>query len=694
MLSPVNYNKELNEIKKRKEKITKGFRYDAVGNDELRKISLPGEDNLNLFTEDIYNEFKRYLQPPFHVLTQGIKINYTGQQETIIKSSNKRQKVKGIAGSGKTIVLAKIAVSEYKKNEERVLILTYNITLRNYIRDHISDVRENFSWNGFYIDNYHDFFKQNANNLEISMSVSSETKHKEQLFSTKMLNNYMEKTFYANINFFKNHYDKTTRYDTILIDEIQDYEPEWVKIVEKYFLKENGKMILFGDEKQNIYNLDLNSEKQTKTIKGFGRWVTLTKPARQLSGGDRILNLSKKFQQAFFKNKYELDNYTNYIQQLRANEGIFTTICHKTEIQAINDKLLPFQEAKNIARVIFKAIQSNNIHPNDIVILSPKIAIIRAIDFFLRTHFKVNTITTFETQEMFDSLIGTERKNDILYIRKTKKLFFNANSGKIKLSTIHSFKGYEAKTVFLVLGNEEHLLQNDASDYVEKYHEIVYAGITRSKSNLMILINKNDRFYEFFSVLLGKHESIEKEKTILEIINDSINNQISINIKYKQHNEILDKKDIKPYKILFMNDNYYVACEVNSKYKFSMFRLSSIKNIISTNDKFNLNIDIQDFVANIQTPFSTYRENYREHLIEVILEVDKLKAHIFESKLFLPSQKKLSSRENGNLVLSFQVTQEREIEDLIKKWLPYLKVIEPISLDEKIKTDIKQYLNS
>ena len=48
--------------------------------------------------------------------------------------------------------------------------------------------------------------------------------------------------------------------------------------------------------------------------------------------------------------------------------------------------------------------------------------------------------------------------------------------------------------------------------------------------------------------------------------------------------------------------------------------------------------------------------------------------------------------ENGNLLLSFLLTQELEIEDLIKRWLLYLKVIEPISLDEKIKSDIKKYL--
>ena len=40
---------------------------------------------------------------------------------------------------------------------------------------------------------------------------------------------------------------------------------------------------------------------------------------------------------------------------------------------------------------------------------------------------------------------------------------------------------------------------------------------------------------------------------------------------------------------------------------------------------------------------------------------------------------------NGNLLISYQVTQEIEIEELIKKWFPYVKVVEPLSLKEKIE---------
>jgi len=44
------------------------------------------------------------------------------------------------------------------------------------------------------------------------------------------------------------------------------------------------------------------------------------------------------------------------------------------------------------------------------------------------------------------------------------------------------------------------------------------------------------------------------------------------------------------------------------------------------------------------------------------------------------------------LVLSYQVTQEIEIEELVKRWIPYVKVIEPLSLKERIENELRGYL--
>jgi WD40 repeat protein len=77
----------------------------------------------------------------------------------------------------------------------------------------------------------------------------------------------------------------------------------------------------------------------------------------------------------------------------------------------------------------------------------------------------------------------------------------------------------------------------------------------------------------------------------------------------------------------------------------------------------------------MQTAFSIYRRDYKKYLIDIIIEVDKSKAYYFESKKYLKSQEILEKKENGNLLIKYKITQEMEIEELIKRWIPFVKVI-------------------
>jgi predicted DNA-binding transcriptional regulator YafY len=135
-----------------------------------------------------------------------------------------------------------------------------------------------------------------------------------------------------------------------------------------------------------------------------------------------------------------------------------------------------------------------------------------------------------------------------------------------------------------------------------------------------------------------------------------------------------------------------LACEVEAyNFSFSLYRISKIKEMTNSSKTFHKNREIEDFIKYMQTPFARYREGFRKYLIEVVLEVDASKAFYFKSKKFLSSQQILETKENGNLLLSYQVTQEIEIEELIKKWLPYVKVVEPLSLKERIEGELRSY---
>ena len=73
---------------------------------------------------------------------------------------------------------------------------------------------------------------------------------------------------------------------------------------------------------------------------------------------------------------------------------------------------------------------------------------------------------------------------DIEKVRRNKKIHFWMKSGTMKLSTIHSFKGWEARNVIIVTPEKKLIDSN------------LYAALTRVRENL-IVINQNKRYAKF-----------------------------------------------------------------------------------------------------------------------------------------------------------------------------------------------------
>jgi len=223
------------------------------------------------------------------------------------------------------------------------------------------------------------------------------------------------------------------------------------------------------------------------------------------------------------------------------------------------------------------------------------------------------------------------------------------------------------------------------------------------RSNLFesLEINSSDKsiierkIKESKNTYLFKTKPFENKSGDFELfkkLENAIYHRKQIIIDYKAKDTV-EQIEAKPYKIIFMNENFYLACEVNHPdYQFSLFRISKILNAGFTKKTFHQNREITDFIKKMQTPFSRYTPDFKHHLIEVIVEVNSKKAGHFKAKKHLPSQKIMEEKENGNLVLAFTVTQEREVEELVKRWLPHMKVISPLSLAENINRDLAKYL--
>ena len=108
-------------------------------------------------------------------------------------------------------------------------------------------------------------------------------------------------------------------------------------------------------------------------------------------------------------------------------------------------------------------------------------------------------MTTCETKEVYAELLRKESgrvtntfKESIEDVRSNKKQHFTMVTDLIKVSTIYSFKGWEADNVFLIIQDAEN------PDSLENRPEIIYTALTRARHNLYIINLGNNQYHNFF----------------------------------------------------------------------------------------------------------------------------------------------------------------------------------------------------
>src|SRR5690606_28035310 len=129
-------------------RVPKGI--EVVGRDSLNEfiashLSTPSTNKTQAFlTAEQKKQIQTWLRPPMHFLEQLSSLELNNQQRRFAKpASRKHQRVRGVAGSGKSLVLAQRAANLAEAGK-RVLMVSFNITLWHYLRDLVSRTSNRF----------------------------------------------------------------------------------------------------------------------------------------------------------------------------------------------------------------------------------------------------------------------------------------------------------------------------------------------------------------------------------------------------------------------------------------------------------------------------------------------------------------------------------------------------------------------
>lgn len=159
------------------------------------------------------------------------------------------------------------------------------------------------------------------------------------------------------------------------------------------------------------------------------------------------------------------------------------------------------------------------------------------------------------------------------------------------------------------------------------------------------------------------------------------NSPISFDYKEKS-------RTVNPYKLINYDGIWYLLADEDGKLKtFTFSKIEKFK----WEDDTKIFTPKKDFVNQIaQNDINWFTT---DELIEVTLQIDNVAKEYFKRKESLPNQKIIEKNET-HFIISTKVSYDDEILKLVKYWIPYIKIIEPEYLKEKLDIVLKEYIKN
>lgn len=357
----------------------------------------------------------------------------------------------GVAGSGKTVTLLARARYAAERQNQRILVLCYNVALAACMRQQAQ------GWDG--VEVFH--FDEWAKHLWIVRGGSDESD-----------DGLGERLLHA----IENGKARPVKYDSILIDEAQDFSPSWFRCVMATAADPNdGDLLIVSDANQGLYrrrkvswrSLGIHAQGRTVRMEP-GRFDSNYRNTRE------IIELAARFASAGVDGEDQMElvppDPAKCARSIRMRPVLFGESNRRDECRRAckivkgllggswNGHALPFQ-----------------LLPSEIAILYPLLTAPLNGEFqdFLK-----------DLREIAPVLWVTDKKE-----RGNRKRVVEDG---IKVQTIHSAKGLEYRAVIVLWAD---LLPNEIFDAdVHRDRMLMYVAMTRATDFLGMTFSKGSRF--------------------------------------------------------------------------------------------------------------------------------------------------------------------------------------------------------
>lgn len=421
--------------------------------DDIRAI------RYHLFPEvRISAEFREpvYYQDQLLLSLHNIKTMDVHQENMARTVGDKHRLIRGVAGSGKTLVLASRAKMLAKEHPDwSILVLCFGITLSRTLKQMI------------------DLKMQEPEDLIdlITINEQSEEGHSIAVFNFHEWLRDVLKTNEEQIPTLIDKLEKSEmilpRYDAILIDEGQDFEAEWLKLLVHMLNPSTQSLLLVEDRAQSIF------KRKSSLIQDTGL---------DFRGRSKILTIN-------YRNTAQIVQFTwDFFQQ-------HSKLQNKVREGTIEGmEIIPPQSTKRKGPKPF--IQRCHSFQDELVYVVERIRDLHEHQGVPYSEIVIlYRVKKLSNISYIDQLINILKKEKLPYYWITENAYskrsFQRHENTIKISTIDSAKGLDFRAVFIVnIENMPFYLEEEK----EREVSLFYIGMTRALEFLYLTYSGDSDF--------------------------------------------------------------------------------------------------------------------------------------------------------------------------------------------------------
>ncbi|KYG59880.1 ATP-binding domain-containing protein [Planococcus maritimus] len=432
------------------------------------------------------------------------------QRTAAYEIPNKPQRIRGLAGSGKTIVLAlKAAYLHFKNPSADIAVTFYSRSLYQQFTGLIEEFYQQYSNDKVDFEKVHILHAWGTLN-EPGIYSKAAQELKSDIFTYRQA----ESTF-GKQNPFKgiceilldkfqmSNINNLPMYDYVLIDEAQDMPPSFFQLVYRLFKSDEKRIVYAYDELQNLskssmpstkemFGVDLSGEplvsisnnledpsqprtdivlpicyrnsKWTLTIAhalGFGVYRNATPPLVQFF---KQLNVWEEIGYEVIEGNLNFNEHVKLKRTNISSPSYFEELMRPEDAISVEPAFNSKQEEYRwVAKQIKKNITEDELDPDDILVIFP------------------DSLTSFAHYDMFNTILRNIEVESIMPGKNVNRDTFTVK-GKITCTHIHRAKGNERPMVYILDGE-----YGSRNIDITNVRNTLFTAITRSRAWVRIV---------------------------------------------------------------------------------------------------------------------------------------------------------------------------------------------------------------